>query len=258
MAIRRKFSNRAYLFKIRALRLASGTPYESLTWTHVYVCVQGRERAALVDASLVSQDRADEAATITGTDDNENGRTICDGVGHPRWKFTSLVTNVTILLSFEQSFFSSVRTNQTNHAEYEKAFAKMQMRTHFQRLLQLVANVTKRLHKFRNRYHFHETRKRIYEKTYYSHASSVASIVTPVFLALLRQVSGEKEPPKRSTVRLFGEDKSKSGPPYNKVHSAMCSLCEERRLPPVARYNDFRSLPKHLDTSNGSMFYADE
>ncbi|KAG5444234.1 hypothetical protein CSKR_104503 [Clonorchis sinensis] len=38
----------------------------------------------------------------------------------------------------------------------------------------------KRLHKYRNRSHFSRDAKRIYEKTYYSHASSVASTVTMV------------------------------------------------------------------------------
>ncbi|KAG5454748.1 hypothetical protein CSKR_104354 [Clonorchis sinensis] len=38
---------------------------------------------------------------------------------------------------------------------------------------QIQANATKRLHKFRNRYHFSRDAKRIYGKTYYSHASSV-------------------------------------------------------------------------------------
>ncbi|KAG5442681.1 hypothetical protein CSKR_110634 [Clonorchis sinensis] len=46
------------------------------------------------------------------------------------------------------------------------------------------ANATKRLHKFRNKSHFSREAKRIYEKTYYSHASSVASTVTPA--AILR------------------------------------------------------------------------
>ncbi|KAG5441974.1 hypothetical protein CSKR_110765 [Clonorchis sinensis] len=43
---------------------------------------------------------------------------------------------------------------------------------------QMQANATKRLHKFRNRSHFSRDTKRIYEKTYYSHASSVVSTVT--------------------------------------------------------------------------------
>ncbi|KAG5455007.1 hypothetical protein CSKR_111312, partial [Clonorchis sinensis] len=44
------------------------------------------------------------------------------------------------------------------------------------------ANATKRLHKLRNRSHFSRDAKRIYEKTYYSHASSVVSarILLPV------------------------------------------------------------------------------
>ncbi|KAG5447326.1 hypothetical protein CSKR_109843 [Clonorchis sinensis] len=42
------------------------------------------------------------------------------------------------------------------------------------------ANATKRLHQFRNRSHFSRDAKRIYEKTYYSHASSVISTVTLV------------------------------------------------------------------------------
>ncbi|KAG5453343.1 hypothetical protein CSKR_109357 [Clonorchis sinensis] len=42
------------------------------------------------------------------------------------------------------------------------------------------ANATKRLHKFRNRSHFSRDAKRIYEKTYYSHASSVAPTVVQV------------------------------------------------------------------------------
>ncbi|KAG5446459.1 hypothetical protein CSKR_105827 [Clonorchis sinensis] len=43
---------------------------------------------------------------------------------------------------------------------------------------QIQANATKRLHQFRNRSHFLRDAKRIYEKTYYSHASSVVSTVT--------------------------------------------------------------------------------
>ncbi|KAG5453845.1 hypothetical protein CSKR_109617 [Clonorchis sinensis] len=46
-------------------------------------------------------------------------------------------------------------------------------------LTQVQANGTKRLHKFRNRSHFSRDAKWIYEKTYYSHASSVAPTVTP-------------------------------------------------------------------------------
>ncbi|KAG5445346.1 hypothetical protein CSKR_113240 [Clonorchis sinensis] len=45
---------------------------------------------------------------------------------------------------------------------------------------QMQANATKRLHKFRNRSHFSRDAKRIYEKTYYSHASSIVSTVTQV------------------------------------------------------------------------------
>ncbi|KAG5446311.1 hypothetical protein CSKR_113503 [Clonorchis sinensis] len=46
---------------------------------------------------------------------------------------------------------------------------------------QIQANATKRLYKFRNRSHFSRDAKRIYEKTCYSHASSVVSTVTPIF-----------------------------------------------------------------------------
>ncbi|KAG5443195.1 hypothetical protein CSKR_110543 [Clonorchis sinensis] len=45
---------------------------------------------------------------------------------------------------------------------------------------QMQANATRRLHKFRNRSHFSRDAKRIYEKTYYAHASSVLSGVTVV------------------------------------------------------------------------------
>ncbi|KAG5442962.1 hypothetical protein CSKR_107138 [Clonorchis sinensis] len=45
---------------------------------------------------------------------------------------------------------------------------------------QMQANAAKRLHKFRNRSHFSRDAKRIYEKTCYSHVSSVGSTVTPV------------------------------------------------------------------------------
>ncbi|KAG5453104.1 hypothetical protein CSKR_104190 [Clonorchis sinensis] len=45
---------------------------------------------------------------------------------------------------------------------------------------QMQANATKRFHKFRNRSHFSRDAKRIYKKTYYSHASSVVSTVTLV------------------------------------------------------------------------------
>ncbi|KAG5445493.1 hypothetical protein CSKR_100981 [Clonorchis sinensis] len=46
---------------------------------------------------------------------------------------------------------------------------------------QMQANTTKGLQKFRNRSHFSRDAKRIYEKTYYSHASSVVSTGTLVF-----------------------------------------------------------------------------
>ncbi|KAG5443964.1 hypothetical protein CSKR_103785 [Clonorchis sinensis] len=45
---------------------------------------------------------------------------------------------------------------------------------------QMQTNVTKRLHRFRDSSHFSRDAKRIYEKTYYSHASSVVSTVAPV------------------------------------------------------------------------------
>ncbi|KAG5453633.1 hypothetical protein CSKR_111582 [Clonorchis sinensis] len=45
---------------------------------------------------------------------------------------------------------------------------------------QMQANATKRLHKFLNSSYFSRDAKRIYEKTYYSHASSVVSTVTLV------------------------------------------------------------------------------
>ncbi|KAG5446448.1 hypothetical protein CSKR_105399 [Clonorchis sinensis] len=45
---------------------------------------------------------------------------------------------------------------------------------------QMQANAAKRLHKFGNRSHFSRDAKRIYEKTYFSHASSVVCTVTPV------------------------------------------------------------------------------
>ncbi|KAG5453167.1 hypothetical protein CSKR_106997 [Clonorchis sinensis] len=44
---------------------------------------------------------------------------------------------------------------------------------------QIQANATKRLRQFRNRSHFSRDAKQIYEKTCYSHASSVVSAVTP-------------------------------------------------------------------------------
>ncbi|KAG5451296.1 hypothetical protein CSKR_106581 [Clonorchis sinensis] len=44
---------------------------------------------------------------------------------------------------------------------------------------QIQANATKRLRQFRNRSHFSRDAKQSYEKTYYSHASSVVSTVTP-------------------------------------------------------------------------------
>ncbi|KAG5443505.1 hypothetical protein CSKR_101065 [Clonorchis sinensis] len=47
-------------------------------------------------------------------------------------------------------------------------------------LTEIQANATKRLHQFRNRFHFSRDTKRIYEKTCYSHASSVVSTVTQV------------------------------------------------------------------------------
>ncbi|KAG5453811.1 hypothetical protein CSKR_112380, partial [Clonorchis sinensis] len=50
---------------------------------------------------------------------------------------------------------------------------------------QIQANATKRLHKFRDRSHFSRDAERVYEKTCYSHASSVVSTVT-----LERSVAG--------------------------------------------------------------------
>ncbi|KAG5446780.1 hypothetical protein CSKR_105551, partial [Clonorchis sinensis] len=55
---------------------------------------------------------------------------------------------------------------------------------------QMQANATKPFHKFRNRSHFSRDAKRIYEKTYYSHASSVVSTVTLSW----RNYSGESTP----------------------------------------------------------------
>ncbi|KAG5450883.1 hypothetical protein CSKR_110285 [Clonorchis sinensis] len=68
-------------------------------------------------------------------------------------------------------------------------------------------NATKRLHEFRNGSHFSRDAKRIYEKTCYSHASSVVSTVTrlsplkvvrmPPLFIYLRQVgssSGSTRP----------------------------------------------------------------
>ncbi|KAG5452265.1 hypothetical protein CSKR_106693 [Clonorchis sinensis] len=45
---------------------------------------------------------------------------------------------------------------------------------------QMQVNATKRLHKFPNRSQFSRDKKRIYKKTYYSHASSVVSTATLV------------------------------------------------------------------------------
>ncbi|KAG5447933.1 hypothetical protein CSKR_100953 [Clonorchis sinensis] len=67
---------------------------------------------------------------------------------------------------------------------------------------QMKANATRRLHKFRNKSHFSRDAKRIYEKTYYSHASPVGSAVTPVFLGqtkvlqnvLMRVLQGSHNP----------------------------------------------------------------
>ncbi|KAG5447170.1 hypothetical protein CSKR_106415, partial [Clonorchis sinensis] len=51
---------------------------------------------------------------------------------------------------------------------------------------QMQANATERLRQFRNRSHFSRDAKWIYEKTYYSHASSVVSTVTLQTVELLR------------------------------------------------------------------------
>ncbi|KAG5451198.1 hypothetical protein CSKR_102628 [Clonorchis sinensis] len=45
---------------------------------------------------------------------------------------------------------------------------------------QIQANATMRLRQFRNRSHFSRDAMQIYKKTYYSHASSVVSTVTPL------------------------------------------------------------------------------
>ncbi|KAG5447072.1 hypothetical protein CSKR_108920, partial [Clonorchis sinensis] len=63
---------------------------------------------------------------------------------------------------------------------------------------QIQANATKRLHKFRNRSHFSRDAKRIYEKTCYSQASSVASTVTPVRSPISSATGGSE---KRHPVR---------------------------------------------------------
>ncbi|KAG5443506.1 hypothetical protein CSKR_101066 [Clonorchis sinensis] len=52
---------------------------------------------------------------------------------------------------------------------------------------QIEANTTKRLRQFSNRCHFSRDTKRIYEKTCYSHASSVVSIVTQVRPSFINQ-----------------------------------------------------------------------
>ncbi|KAG5450561.1 hypothetical protein CSKR_101725 [Clonorchis sinensis] len=50
---------------------------------------------------------------------------------------------------------------------------------------QMQVNATNRLHKFRKRSHFSRVAKRMYEKTYYSHASSAVSTVTPIFCSMI-------------------------------------------------------------------------
>ncbi|KAG5449650.1 hypothetical protein CSKR_104118 [Clonorchis sinensis] len=73
------------------------------------------------------------------------------------------------------------------------SFTKLNIHLHLERVFlnfsgysltvtQIQANATKRLRQFRNRSHFSRDAKRIYEKTYYSHASSVISTVTLVAL----------------------------------------------------------------------------
>ncbi|KAG5455180.1 hypothetical protein CSKR_112107 [Clonorchis sinensis] len=57
------------------------------------------------------------------------------------------------------------------------------------------ANATKRLHKFRNRSHFSRDAKRMYEKTYYSHASSVVSTVTQTRGGVTRKPHTTRMPP---------------------------------------------------------------
>ncbi|KAG5443131.1 hypothetical protein CSKR_108538 [Clonorchis sinensis] len=57
---------------------------------------------------------------------------------------------------------------------------------------QMQANAAKRLRQFLKRYHFSRDAKRIYGKTYYSHASSVVSTVTLV--QILNIDLGLKEP----------------------------------------------------------------
>ncbi|KAG5446746.1 hypothetical protein CSKR_114203 [Clonorchis sinensis] len=53
---------------------------------------------------------------------------------------------------------------------------------------QMQANATKRLHKVRDSSHFSRDARRIYEKAYYSHASSAVSTVTPVINAWFKWV----------------------------------------------------------------------
>ncbi|GAA54384.1 hypothetical protein CLF_102680 [Clonorchis sinensis] len=57
---------------------------------------------------------------------------------------------------------------------------------------QVHASATKRVHKFRNRSYFSRGAKRIYEKIYYSHASSVVSTVTSVGSNLILFPNGKR------------------------------------------------------------------
>ncbi|KAG5454382.1 hypothetical protein CSKR_107237 [Clonorchis sinensis] len=84
---------------------------------------------------------------------------------------------------------------------------------------QMQANATKRLHKFRNRSHFSRDAKRIYEKTYYSHASSVVSTVVPVAHKVAENSSTAHD--------RFRPSWGSSGRRSPRVSSTLCSTCTQ-------------------------------
>ncbi|KAG5452924.1 hypothetical protein CSKR_107472 [Clonorchis sinensis] len=113
---------------------------------------------------------------------------MLDDEANHKYRFSrwSLLTSYHCILELEEGLFCGVvhlgtPTQQLQTIEQESktliCISSTKLNIH---LLLERANDTKRLRQFRNRSPFSRDAKQIYEKTYYSHASSVASTVTPV------------------------------------------------------------------------------
>ncbi|KAG5455037.1 hypothetical protein CSKR_111711 [Clonorchis sinensis] len=89
------------------------------------------------------------------------------------------------------------------------------------------ANATKRLRQFRNRSHFSRDAKRIYEKTYYSHASSVVSTVT---LVVDTCKIPRRNTPKDDWDEIHPDAHANSKTTVHKVARCLCSLVFRKRF----------------------------